>query len=213
LESSQFRNPLPRVLGTLQYLILSNNLFSGSLFELVCNASSREWMEVLYIDKNLISGEIPDCWNHWQNLEFLNLGSNNLIGKILSSLGHTKLFVLILQNNSMLGEFPSTLQNFSLTMLDLSENHFNGSVTAWIGDKFSFLKILNLRSNNFDGHIPHKICELLNILILDLALNNISGTIPKCFGKSSSMANRSYLGNCMYKGGGVHLTARLVLKG
>ncbi|TYH46803.1 hypothetical protein ES332_D11G364800v1, partial [Gossypium tomentosum] len=115
-----------------------------------------EWMEVLYIDKNLISGEIPDCWNRWQNLEFLNLGGNNLIGKI-PPLGHSKLFMLILRNNT------------------------------WIGDKFSFLNILNLQSNNFDGRIPHKICDLLNILILDLTHNNISGTIPKCFGFVTNM--------------------------
>ncbi|KAG4123118.1 hypothetical protein ERO13_D11G308225v2, partial [Gossypium hirsutum] len=113
--------------------------------------------------------------SYLNNLEFLNLGGNNLIGKI-PPLGHSKLFMLILQNNSMHGELPSTLQN-----------------ATWIGDKFSFLNILNLQSNNFDGRIPHKICDLLNILILDLAHNNISGTIPKCFG--------------------VHLTARLVLKG
>ncbi|KAG8479569.1 hypothetical protein CXB51_029365 [Gossypium anomalum] len=213
LRSNQFRGPLPRVFRNLRHLILSNNSFSGSLFELVCNSSSGELMEVLYIDKNLISGEIPDCWNHWQDLGLLDLGSNNLTGKIPPSLGHVNLTVLNLRNNSMFGELPSTLQNSSLTVLDLSENHFNGSVPAWIGDNSSLLRIISLRSNNFDGHIPHKICDLLNLLILDLAHNNISGTIPKCFRKLYSMANRNYRENYMYVSGGLYLSALLVLKG
>ncbi|MBA0687598.1 hypothetical protein Goari_015118, partial [Gossypium aridum] len=93
------------------------------------------------------------------------------------------------------------------------ENHFNGSVPAWIGDNSSLLRIISLRSNNFDGHIPHKICDLLNLLILDLAHNNISGTIPKCFRKLYSMANRSNRENYMYVSEGLYLSALLVLKG
>ncbi|TYI58323.1 hypothetical protein E1A91_D11G348700v1 [Gossypium mustelinum] len=213
LRSNQFRGPLPRVFRNLHNLILSNNSFSGSLFELVCNSPSGELMEVLYIDKNLISGEIPDCWNHWQDLALLDLGSNNLTGKIPPSLGHINLAVLNLRNNSMFGELTSTLQNSSLIMLDLSENHFNGSVPAWIGENSSLLRIISLRSNNFDGHIPHKICDLLNLLILDLAHNNISGTIPKCFRKLYSMANRNNRGNYIYVSEGLYLSALLVLKG
>ncbi|KAK8329604.1 hypothetical protein V6Z12_A11G333600 [Gossypium hirsutum] len=196
LSSNRFIGPLPRVLPTLLVLILSNNSFSGSLFELLCNSSSRKWMVVLYIDKNLISGNIPDCWNHWQGLDLLNLGSNNLTGKISPSLWHLNLTMLNLRNNRMFGELPSTLQNsLHLVMLDLSENHFSGSIPAWIGDKLSNLAILSLRSNNFDGHIPHKICDLQFLQNLDLAHNNISGVIPKCFNNLSAMATTNKTNN------------------
>ncbi|KAG4123115.1 hypothetical protein ERO13_D11G308100v2 [Gossypium hirsutum] len=218
LSSNRFTGPLPRVFPTLQFLILSNNLFSGSLFELVCHSSSRERMEVLFIDKNLLTGEIPDCWNQLESLTFLNLGNNNLTGKIPPSLGRTGLDWLNLRNNSMFGELPSTLQNLTnLRILDLSENHFSGNIPTWIGDKLSTLMILSLRSNNFDGQIPHKICDLQYLQNLDLSRNNILGAIPKCFSNLSAMANRSYDNNYSYDWGGtttlIYLSALLVLKG
>ncbi|TXG75085.1 hypothetical protein ES332_1Z017800v1 [Gossypium tomentosum] len=218
LQCRNFRCPLPRVFPTLVFLILSNNSFSGSLFELLCNSSSRKRMEVLYIDKNLISGDIPDCWNHWQGLNLLNLGSNNLTVKIPHSLWHLNLTILNLRNNTMFGEFPSTMQNFlDLIMIDLSENHFSRSVPAWIGDKLSNLVILSLRSNNFDGHIPHKICDLQFLQNLDLAHNNISGVIPKCFNNLSAMATTIKINNFVLAkyvdAGLVFLNALLVLKG
>ncbi|KAH1084071.1 hypothetical protein J1N35_023832 [Gossypium stocksii] len=216
LSSNRFIGQLPRVFPTLQFLMFSNNSFSGSLFELLCNSSSRKRMEVLYIDKNLISGDIPDCFNHWQGLELLNLGSNNLTGKIPPSLWHLNLTMLNLRNNTMFGELPSTLQNSPyLIMLDLSENHFSGSVPAWIGDKLSNLVILSLRSNNFDGHIPHKICDLQFLQNLDLAHNNISGVIPKCFNNLSAMATTNKTNNFVLAEyvGSFFLNALLVLKG
>ncbi|MBA0861311.1 hypothetical protein Goshw_026701 [Gossypium schwendimanii] len=219
LSSNRFTGPLPRVVfPTLQFLILSNNSFSGSLFDLVCNSPSRGAMEALYIDKNLISGEIPDCWNHRQNLGLLNLGSNSLTGKIPPSLGHINLSMLNLWNNSMFGALPSTFQNFTFIMLDFSENHFNGSVPEWIRDKHSRLKVLSLRSNNFDGHIPHKSCDLQYLQNLDLAHNNISGTISKCFSNLTAMANRSNQSYYIYEWVSTrttlfYLSALLVLKG
>ncbi|MBA0654672.1 hypothetical protein Goklo_021634, partial [Gossypium klotzschianum] len=139
---------------------LSSNRFTGPL--------PRERMEALFIDKNLLTGEIPDCWNQLESLTFLNLGNNNLTGKIPPSLGRTGLDWLNLRNNSMFGELPSTLQNLTnLRILDLSENHFSGNIPTWIGDKLSTLMILSLRSNNFDGQIPHKICDLQYLQNLD----------------------------------------------
>ncbi|KAL1146053.1 hypothetical protein V6Z11_A11G344100 [Gossypium hirsutum] len=181
LSSNEFTGPLPRVFPPLGHLILSNNSFSGSLFELVCNSSNGEWMEVLYIDRNLISGEIPDWYRD--------------------------LLVLNLRNNNMFGELPATFRNStSLMMLDLSENHFNGSIPAWIGDKLSMLQVLSLRSNNFGGHIPRKICDLQYLQNLDLAHNNISGTIPKCLSNLGAMWH--VFGTNFF-----YLSALLVLKG
>ncbi|KAG4123099.1 hypothetical protein ERO13_D11G299700v2 [Gossypium hirsutum] len=218
LSSNRFIGPLPRVFPTLPFLMLSNNSFSGSLFELLCNSSSEKRTVILYIDKNLISGDIPDCWNDWQLLELLNLGSNNLTGKIPPSLWNLNLRMLNLRNNTLFGELPSTLQNSPhLIMLDLSENHFSGNVPAWIGDKLSNLVILSLRSNNFDGHIPHKICDLQFLQNLDLAHNNISGVIPKCFNNLTAMATTNKTNNFVFSesvdAALVILIALLVLKG
>nr|KJB45942.1 hypothetical protein B456_007G339300 [Gossypium raimondii] len=200
LASNRFTGPLPRVFPTLKFLMLSHNSFSGPLFELVCNPLRKGPMECLSIKGNLLSGEIPDRWNHWRGLVYLNLENNNLTGKIPPSLGHLNLSVLNLRNNDMFGELPSTLQlSTSLIILDLSDNHFSGSVPTWIGDKLSKHEILSLRSNNFDGHIPQKICQLQSLRILDLGNNNISGSIPKCFSNLSAMANKSNQNSYMFQ--------------
>ncbi|TYH46812.1 hypothetical protein ES332_D11G365700v1 [Gossypium tomentosum] len=217
LSSNRFTGPLPRVLSTLGVLILSNNSFSGSLFELVCN-SSLTGMAALFIDNNLLIGEIPDCWKYWEYFSYLNLANNNLTGKIPPTLGYTNPCMLNLRNNTMFGELPSTLQNSSrLLMLDLSENRFSGSVPAWIGDKLSKLVVLSLRSNNFDGHIPRKICDLQFLQILDLAHNNISGVIPKCFNNLSAMVatnkTNNELSSSYFVDSSIYLSALLVLKG
>ncbi|XP_039063937.1 receptor-like protein EIX2 [Hibiscus syriacus] len=227
LSSNRFFGPLPRLLsnrfsGPLEYLSLSRKLFSGSLYEFVCNSSMTS-MKVLLIDTNFLSGGIPDCWNLGQGLKFLNLGNNNLTGKIPSSLGDKSLEMLNLRNNSMLGELPSTLQNCTnLVVLDLSKNHFSGRIPAWIGDKLSKLVVLSLRSNNFDGHIPHTICSLQSLQNLDLGQNNISGAIPKCFRHLTAMATEEnqhiYYSEWLYNDANAETSislmgASLVLKG
>ncbi|PPR96454.1 hypothetical protein GOBAR_AA24218 [Gossypium barbadense] len=219
LSSNRLTGPLPRVFPTLEDLILSNNSFLGFLSEFVCNSSEQRWMRILDIDTNILSGEIPDCWNHWQQVTYLNLRNNNLTGKIPLSLGYKNLQVLNLRSNSMSGELPYTLQNStSLIILDLSENYFSGGLPEWIGDKLSNLVVLSLRSNNFDGHIPHKICAGHSLQNLDLSQNNISGAIPKCFNNFSAMATKNKSSGDLeiwttFQSNVFHLSAILVLKG
>ncbi|PPR83030.1 hypothetical protein GOBAR_AA37685 [Gossypium barbadense] len=197
----------------LSVLDISEAGNSGPLFELICNSLREGPMECLAIERNLLSGEIPDCWNHWRGLGYLNLENNNLTGKIPPSLGHLNLLVLNLRNNGMFGELPSTLQlSTSLIMLDLSDNHFSGSVPAGIGDKLSKLEILSLRSNNFDGHIkrtwksrgatltgeiPSSFSNLNFLNHFNVSYNNLIGQIPTST-QLQSFGNLSYMGNHLY---------------
>ncbi|PPD91822.1 hypothetical protein GOBAR_DD11229 [Gossypium barbadense] len=220
VSENQLSGQIPLSIGelsSLKFFDVTDNQLNGSLFELVCN-SSLTGMSALFIDNNLLIGEIPDCWKYWEYFAYLNLANNNLTGKIPPSLGYTNPCLLNLRNNTMFGELPSTLQNSSrLLMLDLSENHFSGSVPAWIGDKLSKLVVLSLRSNNFDGHIPRKICDLQFLQILDLAHNNISGVIPKCFNNLSAMVatnkTNNKLSSSYFVDSLIYLKALLVLKG
>ncbi|KAL5549929.1 hypothetical protein UlMin_000105 [Ulmus minor] len=77
---------------------------------------------------------------------------------------------LDLHNNSFSGELPSYMRTWkSLTFLDLSDNNFSGKLPAWIGQNFTYLKILILRSNKFHGSIPS---------IIDLSSNRLTGNFP-----------------------------------
>ncbi|XP_022746296.1 uncharacterized protein LOC111296318 [Durio zibethinus] len=184
LMSNLLTGPLPRANSNLEILFLSKNLFSGSLSNFLCNSSSKlEALDLLDIESNLLSGEIPDCWENQPMLGVLNLGNNNLTGKIPRSLGSLRnIMSLKLRTNNLFGEVPSTLQHLAyMVILDLSENQLTGSIPAWNGDKLLNLVVLNLRSNKFQAHIPDQICSLNSLHFLDLGYNNISGAIPKCF--------------------------------
>ncbi|KAL1146052.1 hypothetical protein V6Z11_A11G344000 [Gossypium hirsutum] len=189
------------------YLNLSCNQLTGGISYL--NVTTT-----IDLSSNRFTGPLPRVLSTLGMLSF----KNNLTGKIPPTLGYTNPCMLNLRNNSMFGKLPSTLQNSSrLFMLDLSENHFSGSVPAWIGDKLSKLVVLSLRSNNFDGHIPRKICDLQFLQILDLAHNNISGVIPKCFNNLSAMVTtnktNSKLSSWYFVDSLIYLKELLMLKG
>ncbi|XWS64746.1 hypothetical protein CRYUN_Cryun05aG0030000 [Craigia yunnanensis] len=192
LRSNRFTGPLPRVLPDVATLFFSNNSFSGSLSHFLCDYKSGEPKLFLFqLETNLLSGEIPDCWLKWRGIRVLNMGNNNLTGKIPDSLGSLGFMFLNLRNNKLSGELPLTLQNNSdLFMLDIGENQFSGNIPKWIGESLPNLVILSLRSNSFDGHIPEEICDLGSLQILDLGDNKISGAIPKCFENLSAMVTK-----------------------
>ncbi|XP_062153162.1 receptor-like protein EIX2 [Alnus glutinosa] len=190
LGSNNFFGPLPHISSSIQGLDLSNNSFRGSLSPFVCeqNDIMRD-LQFLDLSKNLLSGEVPDCWMNYSQLIVLNLGSNNLTGNIPSSLGSLSMLeFLTLNKNNLSGHLPLSLQNCKfLKIVDLRENHLSGSLSIWSGNSSAYLRVLVLRSNKFYGSIPHEFCHLKSLQIMDLAQNKFTGPIPRCFGNLSTM--------------------------
>ncbi|XP_012470987.1 receptor-like protein EIX2 [Gossypium raimondii] len=191
LSFNHFDGPLPCLSSKVNTLDLSNNLFSGPISNLLCSKMEEPyWLEILHLADNHLSGEIPDCWMNWPNLVSVDLENNSLSGVIPSSMGSLNLLQsLHLRKNNLSGVLPSSLQNCtSLLAIDLGENHFVGNIPGWIGEKLSDSILISLGSNRFQGQIPDNLCSLSYLTILDLAHNNLSGTIPKCFMNLSAMA-------------------------
>ncbi|KAH7856119.1 hypothetical protein Vadar_032911 [Vaccinium darrowii] len=189
LSSNCFNGSLPLISSNLSWLDLSNNSFSGSIYHVLCG-KGEEPLLFLNLGNNLLSGKIPDCCQHWQELYVVRLENNNLVGSIPNSIGQLlNLQPLHLRRNHLSWELPPALQSCSsLFIMDLGENKFTGSIPPWMGSALLGLMVLNLHSNNFSDHLPHELCRLSALQILDVARNNLSGHVPRCFANFSAMA-------------------------
>ncbi|XP_044473224.1 receptor-like protein EIX2 [Mangifera indica] len=186
LVNNSISGPIPRSLGelsSLEILYLSYNQFNGTLSEIHFNNLTR--LIGLGASGNSLTFKFPPQWVPPFKLLFT--------GTLSPSIGSlTSLQSLNLRKNNFVGEVPLSLQNCTkLVKLDLGENEFVGSVSAWIGERFSRIKILILRSNKFQGLLPRELCHLTSLQILDLAYNNLFGNIPRCISNFSTMMRKS----------------------
>ena len=122
----------------------------------------------LYLGENILSGEIPDCWMNFQSLKVLNLGNNNFTGNLPLSMGTlSSLQSLHLQKNTLFGKIPESFKNCTqLLALNIADNQFSCNVPAWIGERFSRIIIIILRSNKFDGHFQLEFTNLKHTICL-----------------------------------------------
>ncbi|VVA40665.1 PREDICTED: LRR receptor [Prunus dulcis] len=178
--------------GGGSFLDLSNNKFSGSASFLCTTEVS--YLTYLDLSSNHVSGELPDCWIHFQQLVFLDLSNNSLSGKIPTTMGYLfRMETLRLNNNRFVGELPSQLKNCTkLTLVDVGENKLSGLIPEWLGENLLNLSIIILRSNQFYRSIPPQLCHLTQLQILDLSMNNITGIIPKCLNNWTTSAQNGH---------------------
>nr|XP_043633353.1 receptor-like protein EIX1 [Erigeron canadensis] len=201
LSFNEFSGELPKLSkGSFLYVMdLSSNNFVGSVHRLLCSKSVNKnpddpTQTALNLGNNHLSGVlIPECWDKWQELNYLNLENNHLTGEIPGTLGHLhQLQSLNLRGNKLSG-IPASLMNLKyLEVLQIGRNELVGSIPKWLGN-LSNLRDLNLRYNNLGGNIPYELCYLTLVQILDVAHNNLSGNIPRCFNNFSVLSGKEYL--------------------
>nr|XP_025675714.1 receptor-like protein EIX2 [Arachis hypogaea] len=181
----------------VEYLDLSNNSINVDMSNVLLNS------KVVVLGENNLRGGVPqvspnvtllreisDCWMYWRSLLYVNLESNNLVGKIPHSMSSlSNLIALNLYNNMLSGEVPLSLKNCKkLRLLNLGENEFSGAISNWVGESVIGLK---LRSNQFSGNISTTICQLHSLKILDLSNNRLSGPIPSCVRNMTGMISKN----------------------
>lgn len=84
----------------------------------------------IVLNKNNLSGTIPDEIGHLSQLEALSLRRNNIVGQIPTELyNHKMLKELLLSNNKLLGTLSSNLEQMdSLQKIYLDGNNFTGQI-------------------------------------------------------------------------------------
>ncbi|KAK4278586.1 hypothetical protein QN277_016415 [Acacia crassicarpa] len=112
---------------SFEVLILANNNFSG---EIPSSIGNLKGILTIHLNNNNFSGKIPSLMNS-PSLKFIDVGQNNLYGKLPTWIGHylPNLIVLRLQGNKFHGNIPTSLCKLSLLqILDLSQNNINGTI-------------------------------------------------------------------------------------
>ncbi|XP_054791207.1 receptor-like protein EIX2, partial [Prosopis cineraria] len=204
LEYNSFTGGLPHISSNVVNFWASHNSFSGSIFPLLCHSKiiSREKYSLATLDLsyNHLGGTLPNCWaKYWEQLIYLDLGSNKLTGEVPPSIASLNflayldlsrilptlpqnLVVIKLRANQFTGNIPTHLCNLSsLAILDLADNTLSGSIPSCLNNIMHpinaslWLKVIKLSAKGRE--LDYKDVELLRLI--DLSANNFSGEIPK----------------------------------
>ncbi|KAL8129433.1 hypothetical protein V2J09_018588 [Rumex salicifolius] len=180
---------------SLTFLALEHNNFSGSIgINQKESKNTNSNLQVMTLDYNHFSGNIPHSLSNLGNLQVLSLSHNLLSGSIpdeLSSL--KKLQVLDFSSNSINGTLPPSLTNLSsLVTLNLGKNHLEGKIPAAMAN-LSSLNLLDLSGNNFTGEIPASISTISNLTSFNVSYNSLSGEVPSVLKKK--FKSSAFIGN------------------
>ncbi|KAF3789925.1 Receptor-like protein 12 [Nymphaea thermarum] len=211
---------LSRRKTSLYYLDLSNNRnLRVGLSDSNNNTSMINPSQLMYL--NLRSCDIlgfPMFICELGKLQFLDLSSNNIEGKISACLwGITGLRLLILDHNKFDGfqEPTNTTRAIGaqLSLLSVSSNRINGliptflcnyivesvrldmsnnALTGVIPDCLCKVSHLNLSNNQLRGQIPN---GFTNVQLIDFNSNILTGTIPKSIAFNITSLKALNLGN------------------
>uniref|UniRef100_M0ZNP6 Hcr2-5D n=1 Tax=Solanum tuberosum TaxID=4113 RepID=M0ZNP6_SOLTU len=183
-HGNNFTGPFPCSIATLthlQRLELQINSLTGPL---PSNITGLQNLDILDLSFNYFTGTTPSWLFHLPSLTSLSVQANQLTG-LPNELKRTssKYSRIDLSHNKLHGEIPDWMLSMSMRSLDLSHNFLTGfEKQVWRAENLSYL---NLENNFLQGPLHQSICDLINLGILILAQNNLSGSIPGCLGNSS----------------------------
>ncbi|KAK3423950.1 hypothetical protein EUGRSUZ_F00709, partial [Eucalyptus grandis] len=199
--------------SSLTTLDLSQNHFEGTLPRSLVKCSH---MEVLDLSDNQIENTFPRWFGTLPELRVLILRSNNLKGLLNIPGGEhlfLKLHILDLSNNNFSGPLLGNLimslraivigkngQDKSLYMTQYlgkqstrSKLYENSMTLTMKGREFklvkilTFLTIIDLSHNSFQGQIPEVIGHLHSLVGLNLSHNHLTGSIPLTLGNLTNL--------------------------
>ncbi|TKY61083.1 inactive receptor kinase [Spatholobus suberectus] len=116
------------IFGNLTQLRTLSLRFNALRGPLPSDLASCVNLRNLYLQRNLLSGEIPEFLFKLPDLVRVNMGFNNFSGPFPSAFNElTRLKTLFLENNQLSGPIPE-MEKLSLDQFNVSNNFLNGSV-------------------------------------------------------------------------------------
>ncbi|TMW85210.1 hypothetical protein EJD97_023507 [Solanum chilense] len=175
--------------GSITFLSLANNEFTGSIPSFICNLYQLKFLDM---SNNSFNNKIPSClFQKADRFVVLNLGRNKLNGTIPDTFPlNCSLRTLDLSSNILEGTVPRSLLTCQpLEVLNIGNNKIEDTFPCMF-HYFSNLHVLVMRLNKFYGDLQ---CSVANqtwssIQIVDLAYNNFSGALlPQYFSNLKGM--------------------------
>lgn len=130
------------------------------------------------LNRNSLTGEIPNELERLSNMQFFDVRYNRLRGTIPSWIGQTwtRIAELALSHNYFDGTLPTSMSNLhELKSLALSNNKFTESLEPIL--RLNSLEFLYLENNTFTGQVNDSFLrDLENLIQVDISRNTLSST-------------------------------------
>lgn len=225
LDENNLGGNLPWGLGQLTQLIvlaLAVNQLSGTIPPSLYNLSS---LAIFDVGCNLIHGSLPTTVDFGlPHLEFFSVAENRFVGSIPPSIPNnaTSLLILQLGRNNLSGKVPSFESSHNLQWLSLNNNHLGSGGSSDLSFLCSLtnstsLIYLNIFSSRLGGRLPICIGNFsVTIKTLELGFNPIIGEIPRAIGnlvnlESLEMSNAILSGDIPFEVGNLKNLTELLL--
>ncbi|XP_076897818.1 uncharacterized protein LOC143551230 [Bidens hawaiensis] len=209
VDANQLSGSIPQELGKLKLvkILITNNSFSGTLPDDICNGRKLAYLWVdnnnltgpktLYncsslrrvrLDKNRLTGDISKIFGIYPHLNYINLNDNKFYGEISDNWSKCRnLTTMQMGGDRIGGSIPSSLGNsIQLEALNLSFNDLAGERPKEFG-RMALMGKLFLNNNRLSGIVPQDLGSLVELLELDLSMNKLNGSIPSSLGQCSKL--------------------------
>ncbi|KAI9073548.1 hypothetical protein K1719_044496 [Acacia pycnantha] len=134
-----------------------------------------------------ISGSMPSWFWNLTTLQHMNLSHNKFIGEMKNFQFQNDPLIMDFSSNLFEGSIPSIPSDKVVTLLDFSNNKFTDASTLLCPNKTMELHLLDLSSNQLSGVLPDCWKYLESLFFLSMANNSLFGKIPTSMGSLTNL--------------------------